>query len=98
MPLRLSTPLAVLACTLFGPWFAQYAGTVLLGNARSPFSGVMGAILAGMVIGNLRPRLASDGAVLKSCTVWVLRLGIVLLGLRLSLAAATQWPALRSSD
>jgi uncharacterized integral membrane protein (TIGR00698 family) len=88
MPLRLSTPLAVLACTLFGPWFAQYAGTVLLGNARSPFSGVMGAILAGMVIGNLRPQLASDGAVLKSCTVWVLRVGIVLLGLRLSLAAA----------
>jgi uncharacterized integral membrane protein (TIGR00698 family) len=88
MPLRLATPLAVLACTLFGPWFAQYAGTVLLGNARSPFSGVMGAILAGMVIGNLRPQLASDGAVLKSCTVWVLRVGIVLLGLRLSLAAA----------
>ncbi len=41
-----------------------------------------------MVIGNLWPKLANDGAVLKSCTVLILRLGIVLLGLRLSLAAA----------
>lgn len=88
MPLRLSTSLAVIFCAFFGPWFAQYAGTVLLGNAKSPFSAVMGAILAGMVIGNLWPRLAGDGAVLKSCTVLVLRIGIVLLGLRLSLAAA----------
>jgi uncharacterized integral membrane protein (TIGR00698 family) len=88
MPLRLSTSLAVIVCALFGPWFAQYAGTVLLGNAKSPFSAVMGAILVGMVIGNIWPRLAGDGAVLKSCTVVVLRIGIVLLGLRLSLAAA----------
>ncbi|MGC1523457.1 MAG: putative sulfate exporter family transporter [Steroidobacteraceae bacterium] len=88
MPLRLSTSLAVIACAFFGPWFAQYAGTVLLGNSKSPFSAVMGAILAGMVIGNLWPKLAGDGAVLKSCTVLVLRIGIVLLGLRLSLAAA----------
>ena len=88
MPLRVSTSLAVIACALFGPWFAQYAGTVLLGNAKSPFSGVMGAILAGMMIGNIWPKLANDGAVLKSCTVLVLRIGIVLLGLRLSLAAA----------
>lgn len=83
-----ATSLVVIACAFFGPWFVQYAGTVWLGNSRSPFSGVMGAILAGMVIGNLWPGLANDGAVLKSCTVLVLRLGIVLLGLRLTLAAA----------
>lgn len=48
----------------------------------------MVAILAGMVIGNIWPRLMSDSAALKFCTVLILRVGIVLLGLRLSLAAA----------
>lgn len=88
VPLRLSTSLAIIACAYFGPWFAHYAGTILLGEAKSPFSAVMVAILAGMVIGNVWPRLASDNAALKFCTVSVLRIGIVLLGLRLSLAAA----------
>jgi uncharacterized integral membrane protein (TIGR00698 family) len=40
------------------------------------------------MLGNIWPSRVSDGALLKLCTVLVLRIGIVLLGLRMSLAAA----------
>lgn len=70
----------------FSIWFSEFLGTSVLGFATTPVSSAMTAILLGLLVGNLvalpdqlRPGLAF--AVKK-----ILRLGIILLGIRLSLA------------
>jgi uncharacterized integral membrane protein (TIGR00698 family) len=86
---RIATVAAVIACAVFGFWFARFAGAMLLGATKSPLSSIMVAVVSGVLIGNLFPRVAADAATLTFCTVTVLRVGVVLLGLRLSLAAAS---------
>jgi uncharacterized integral membrane protein (TIGR00698 family) len=66
---------------------ASWIGTTLLGFAHSPISAIMVALLLGLLIRNAigLPTVYEGG--LKFCLRHVLRLGIMLLGLRLSLAA-----------
>lgn len=70
---------------------AAWIGESLLGFEQSPISAIMMAIIIGMLIGNtlglpdaLRPGL-------KFCASTVLRLGVMLLGIRLSLYGAGQF-------
>jgi uncharacterized integral membrane protein (TIGR00698 family) len=69
---------------------ARWLGTSLLGFAHSPISAIMVALLLGLAIRNAigLPGVYEGG--LKFCLRHVLRLGIMLLGLRLSLAAVGQ--------
>lgn len=66
-------------------WASEYMGIALLGFAKSPLSPVLVAIVIGLAIGNLfrLPGALEPG--LSLATKRVLRLGIILLGIRLSL-------------
>lgn len=67
---------------------ADFVGTSLLGFDRSPVSDIMMAIIIGMLIANLVTLPAGINAGLKFCASTVLRVGIMLLGIRLSLFGA----------
>ncbi len=73
-----------------GRWAAHWLGTALLGFARSPVSEISVAIVLGLAIRNTvgLPTVYERG--LRLCGREVLRFGIVLLGLRLSLGAVGQ--------
>ena len=67
---------------------AEWIGESVFGLSRSPVSAIMLAIILGMILSNslkLAP-VAADG--LKFCSTTVLRIGIMLLGIRLSLLSA----------
>ncbi|MCB1625682.1 MAG: putative sulfate exporter family transporter [Pseudomonadales bacterium] len=82
--------LLVAGCAVVGTWAAGYLGTSLLGFAKSPVSGVMMAILLGLVIAQLAPRqVDATLPTLRFFTTTVLRTGIVLLGTRLSIVAVS---------
>lgn len=68
-------------------WLAQWIGTRLLGYPKSPINGIPLAIVMGMILCNVVgvPSVFQDG--LRACIRQLLRLAIVLLGLRLSLSA-----------
>ncbi|MDX1482137.1 MAG: putative sulfate exporter family transporter [Woeseiaceae bacterium] len=81
--------IALAVAVAIGAGFAaDFIGTALLGFERSPVSDIMMAIIIGMLIANLLPLPASIGGGLKFCASTVLRIGIVLLGIRLSLFGA----------
>jgi len=63
---------------------SEYIGTSLMGFEKSPISAVMMAILLGMALGNLRPLPVSFKPGLQFAIKKLLRLGIILLGIRLS--------------
>jgi uncharacterized integral membrane protein (TIGR00698 family) len=71
-----------------GFWLADVLGLVILRavglNTSTPISGVPVAIVLGLLLRNLTPLPALLNPGLKFCVTTVLRLGIVLLGLRLS--------------
>lgn len=67
---------------------AGWLGEVFLGFEQSPVSAIMMAIIIGMVVANTVGVPASLYPGLKFCTSTVLRVGIMLLGIRLSLAGA----------
>lgn len=79
--------LAVLV-SLLAHFSADWLGEAVFGLAKSPISAIMLAILLGMLISNTLelPEVIRPG--LKFCTTWVLRVGIMLLGIRLSLLDA----------
>lgn len=83
----LGLALAVAVALLAG-YSAEWIGESVFGLARSPVSAIMLAIILGMILSNslnLAP-LAAEG--LKFCSTTVLRIGIALLGIRLSLLSA----------
>lgn len=65
---------------------AQWIGTTVLGFAESPISSILVALGLGLLIRNAIGLPAVYESGLKFCLRHVLRLGIMLLGLRLSLA------------
>ena len=79
-----------LLLALFGGLLAKGLGTGLLGFERSPVSDISIAILLGLLIRNTigLPPVYEKG--LRLCGREVLRWGIILLGLRLSLAEAAE--------
>ena len=79
--------LAVAVAVLAG-YAAEFVGVSLLGFERSPVSAIMMAIVLGMIVANTVS--LPDGVVagLHFCTSTILRVGIMLLGIRLSLVSA----------
>lgn len=67
---------------------AQVTGESALGFAKSPISAIMMAIIIGMIVANTirLPASIIDG--LRFCASTILRIGIMLLGIRLSLIGA----------
>lgn len=76
------------AVALLGRFLSGWIGEDMMGMPKSPLSPVMLAILIGVILGNTvrLPGYTAPG--IRFCLVRVLRLGIVLLGLRLGLADA----------
>lgn len=83
------SPGIVLALLLAGVGMrgASWIGTTVLGFTHSPISPILVALLLGLILRNSigLPTVYESG--LKFCLKYVLRLGIMLLGLRLSLVA-----------
>ena len=67
---------------------AEWLGVSLLGFDKSPISSIVMAIVIGMIVANSVsvPQRVADG--LRFCTTAILRIGIMLLGIRLSLLGA----------
>lgn len=80
--------LLALALALLGGWLAELLGVHLMGLPKSPVSPIMMAIVLGVLVRNTLGLPAWSEAGVRFCLVRVLRLGIVLLGVRLSLADA----------
>lgn len=70
---------------------ATWFGVAVLGFAKSPVSAIMMAIVLGMLIANTVKLPESIQPGLKFCTSAILRIGIILLGIRLSLMGAGQF-------
>jgi uncharacterized integral membrane protein (TIGR00698 family) len=71
-----------------GQYLADFIGLDLMGLPQSPVSGIMVAILLGVLVGNAVTLPAAVQPGVRFSLVRILRLGIVLLGIRLSLAQA----------
>lgn len=80
--------LLAVAVAVSAGYAAEFVGTVLLGFERSPVSDIMMAIVIGMLIANTIGVPDSLAGGLKFCASTVLRVGIMLLGIRLSLFGA----------
>jgi uncharacterized integral membrane protein (TIGR00698 family) len=80
-----------LAVSFAARYPAAWIGESLLGFEQSPISAIMMAIVIGMIIANTvsLPRSMFGG--LRFCASTVLRIGIMLLGIRLSLFGAGQF-------
>jgi len=72
-------------------YVANWFGVTVLGFAKSPVSAIMMAIVLGMLIANIVKIPESIQSGLKFCTSFVLKIGIMLLGIRLSLTGAGQF-------
>lgn len=77
--------------SVFAVYAATWFGESVLGFASSPVSAIMMAIIIGMVAANTIKLPAAWQPGLQFCMSTVLRLGIMLLGIRLSLAGAGQF-------
>ena len=67
---------------------SQFIGIKLLGFSKSPISAIMMAIIIGAAIGNIFNITRTCSAGLKFCASTLLRIGIMFLGIRLSLTSA----------
>ena len=72
-------------------YVADWFGVTVLGFAKSPVSAIMMAIVLGMLIANTIKLPNSIQPGLKFCTSAILKIGIMLLGIRLSLTGAGQY-------
>jgi uncharacterized integral membrane protein (TIGR00698 family) len=77
--------LAVSLLAWLSIWLSDYIGVRLLRFEKSPVSAVMVAIVLGMIIGNIIPLPVWLKPGLQFSVKKVLRLGIILLGIRLSI-------------
>lgn len=80
--------LLALALAMLGHFLAAWVGEDLMGLPRSPISPIMMAIILGMLLRNTLGLPAWSEAGVRFSLVRILRLGIVLLGIRLSLGEA----------
>ncbi len=84
-PLLLPGLLVALVLAWFSIWLSKYIGVNLLGFDKTPISAVMLAIFLGLVIGAAIPLPQVLGPGLKFAVKKVLRLGIIMLGIRLTI-------------
>ena len=84
------------ALATVGDHVSRFIGTALMGMPKSPVSPIMMAIVLGMVVRHTLGLPAMCAGGVKCSVVQILRLGIVLLGMRLSLTEASDigWKAL----
>jgi uncharacterized integral membrane protein (TIGR00698 family) len=80
--------LLALAIAVAGGWSADFIGTTVMGLPKSPISGIMMAILLGILVSNVIRLPAAVLPGVKFSVVRILRLGIILLGIRLSIVEA----------
>ena len=80
-----------LSVSIAAGYVADWFGVAVLGFAKSPVSAIMMAIVLGMLIANTVKLPASIQPGLQFCTSAILRIGIMLLGIRLSLTGAGQF-------
>lgn len=85
---------ATAALAIASIWASEFVGTSVMGYDSSPISAAMVAIALGMAVGNLIRLPASLKPGLAFATKRILRLGIILLGVRLSLVSAVKLGAL----
>ncbi len=76
---------ATVALAWVSIWLSRFLGVQVMGFARSPVSPVMVAIVLGLVFGNVTPLPAAFKPGLTFAVKKLLRLGIILLGIRLSI-------------
>ena len=79
------------AVAVISVFAADWVGEALLGFDKSPISAIMMAIILGMLIANAIRLPASLAGGLRFCSSTILRIGIMLLGIRLSLFGAGQF-------
>ena len=79
------------AISILAGYAADWVGTALLGFDKSPISAIMMAIILGMIVANTITLPAGLQSGLKFCTSVILKIGIMLLGIRLSLLSAGQF-------
>lgn len=77
--------------SLAAGYVADWFGVSVLGFAKSPVSAIMMAIVLGMLVANTIKLPESIQPGLMFCTSAILRIGIMLLGIRLSLTGAGQF-------
>jgi uncharacterized integral membrane protein (TIGR00698 family) len=85
IPTLIPGVLAVAALTWLSIWLSELIGVNLLGFDKSPISPVMIAIILGLAIGALIPMPQTLKPGLRFAIKKVLRLGIILLGIRLTI-------------
>ena len=68
-----------------GVYLSEWIGKDLLGFSKSPVSSIMTAIILGLILGNSIKQLTFFHNGFQFCIKYVLRFGIILLGIRLSL-------------
>jgi uncharacterized membrane protein YadS len=78
------------ALAFFGHYASQVIGVDWMGMPKSPISPIMMAILSGVLVRNTINLPVSFEPGIRFCLKRVLRLGIILLGIRLSLGEAGQ--------
>jgi uncharacterized membrane protein YadS len=77
--------LVAVAIAWLSIWLSGFAGTRPLGLSKSPISARMVAILAGLFVNNVVPLPSQLQPGITFAVKKVLRLGIILLGIRLSI-------------
>jgi uncharacterized integral membrane protein (TIGR00698 family) len=80
-----------IAISILAGYAADWIGTAVLGFDKSPISAIMMAIILGMIVANTITLPAGLQSGLKFCTSAILKIGIMLLGIRLSLLSAGQF-------
>ena len=70
---------------LFAIYLSKLIGIGLLGFEKSPLSPIIFAILLGLIINNITDKLTDIESGFKFCIKYLLKLGIIFLGIRLSL-------------
>lgn len=78
------------ALAFFGRYASQMIGVEWMGMPKSPISPIMMAILSGMLVRNIINLPTAFDPGIRFCLERILRLGIILLGIRLSLGQVGQ--------
>jgi uncharacterized integral membrane protein (TIGR00698 family) len=85
IPLLLPGLIVVALLAWVGIWLSDYVGITLTGFEKSPISPVMAVIILGLIIGNILPLPKWFNPGFRFAMKKLLRLGIILLGIRMSI-------------
>ena len=83
--------LLCVATAIFAIFLSELIGVNLLGFKKSPLSPIIFAIILGLLINNLTLNISKYDNGIKFCIKYLLKLGIIFLGIRLSLLDFLQY-------